>query len=208
MDKVKNMKNLLKTLCVLAFAFLVSACSSVNNDEAAPERYSDLHFDNKKPIELMVKKIDVKSEFTPSFTRPNVEHLFPISIEKTAKTWANERLEAADFSSDRVAEFIIKDASVTEQEEKAEQLLQKDRLKYHANLSVVLKITDNKSSAQTSVEAYRELTMPIDTNIEDKEKYWNEMVIKLFNAFDEHMEINTQKYLNMYIKGNNTITEY
>src|SRR5574344_304995 len=120
MDKVKNMKNLLKTLCVLAFAFLVSACSSVNNDEAAPERYSDLHFDNKKPIELMVKKIDVKSEFTPSFTRPNVEHLLPISIEKTAKTWANERLEAADFSSDRVAEFIIKDASVTEQEEKAE----------------------------------------------------------------------------------------
>ena len=34
------------------------------------------------------------------------------------------------------------------------------------------------------------------------------MVVKLFNAFDEHMEMNIQKYLNMYIKGNTSITEY
>ena len=197
------MKNFLKMFCAISFVSLMSACSTMNNDEAAPEKYSDLHFDNKKPIELTVKKIEVKSEFSPSFTRPNVEHLFPISIEKTAKTWAD-----VDFSSDRVAEFIIKDASVTEKEEKSEQLLQKDRLKYHANLSVLLRVVDNKSSAQTSVEAYRELSMPIDTNIEDKEKYWNEMVVKLFNAFDEHMEMNIHKYLNMYVKGNNTITEY
>ncbi|MCI5634216.1 MAG: hypothetical protein MR350_02015 [Alphaproteobacteria bacterium] len=203
-----NMTSFFKTFCAVSVAGILSACSTMNNNEAAPERYSDLHFDNKKPIELTVKKIEVKSEFTPSFTRPNVEHLFPISIEKTAKTWADERLEAVDYSSDRVAEFIIKDASVTEKEEKAEQLLQKDRLKYHANLSVLLKVTDNKSSAQTSVEAYRELSMPIDTNIEDKERYWNEMVVKLFNAFDEHMEMNIHKYLNMYIKGNTSITEY
>ncbi len=202
------MKNLFKKICMVSMAVALSACASMNNEEAAPEKYSDLHFDNKKPIELMVKKIDIKSEFTPSFTRPNVEHLFPISIEKTAKTWASERLDAVDFSSDRVAEFIIKDASVTEQEEKSEQLLQKDRLKYYANLSVVLRVVDSKSSAQTSVEAYRELSMPIDTNIEDKEKYWNEMVVKLFNAFDEHMEMNIHKYLNMYIKGNETITVY
>ena len=48
----------------------------------------------------------------------------------------------------------------------------------------------------------------VNFHIEDKEKYWNEMVVKLFNAFDEHMEMNIHKYLNMYIKGNNTITEY
>ena len=202
------MINIIKKLCAISSIIALSACASMNNDEAAPERYSDLHFDNKKPIELMVQKIDVKSEFTPSFTRPNVDHLFPVSIEKTAKTWADERLEAVDFSSNRTAEFIIKDASVTEQEEKAEQLLHKDSLKYYANLSIVLKVTDNKTSAQTSVEAYRQLTMPIDTSIEDKERYWNEMVIKLFNAFDEHMELNAKKYLNMYIKDDKTITVY
>ena len=202
------MKSFCKILCAGALLLGLSACASMNNDEAAPERFSDLHFDNKEPIQLQVKKIDVKSEFTPSFTRPNVEHLFPISIEKTAKTWAGERLEAVDFASDRVAEFIIQDASVTEREEKAEQLLQKDRLKYHATLKVVLRVIDAKSSAQTSVEAYRELTMPIDTAIDDKERHWNEMVIKLFSSFDEHMSLNTHKYLNMYIKGDNTITSY
>lgn len=202
------MKNIIKAICAAATVLMFSACASVNNNEAAPERYSDLHFDNKAPIPLMVKSIEVKSEFTPSFTRPNVEHLFPVSIERTAKTWAKERLEAADFASNRTAEFVIKDASVTENEIKAEQLLQKDGLHYHANLVVMLKVIDNKSSAQTSVEAYRDLTMPIDTSIEDKEKYWNEMVINLFKAFDEHMDLNTHRYLNMYIKDDNSVTKF
>ncbi|MBP5352812.1 MAG: hypothetical protein J6Y91_03495 [Alphaproteobacteria bacterium] len=202
------MRKFIKMLLVALMACSLNACSTMNNDEAAPERYSDLHFDNKAPIRLMVKKIEVKSEFTPSFTRPNVEHLFPVSIEKTAKTWANERLEAADYGSDRVAEFIIQDASVTEQEVKTDQILQKDRLKYHADLKVILKVIDNQASAQTSVEAYRELTMPIDTAIADKEKHWNEMVVNLFTAFDEHMESNVYKYLNMYIKDNKSVTTF
>ena len=202
------MTDLIKTFCVFLTAATLSACSSMNNNQAAPEKFSDLHFDNKAPISLMVKQINVKSEFTPSFTRPNVEHMFPISIEKTAKTWANERLEAADLSSNRTAEFIIHDASVIENELKAQQFLQKDSLKYHANLKVTLKVIDTKSTAQTTVEAYRELTMPIDTNIEDKEQHWNEMVIKLFQSFDEHMQINIEKYLNMYVKNDNSITVY
>ena len=104
--------------------------------------------------------------------------------------------------------FIIQDASVTEQEIKAEQLLQKDGLKYHANLKVLLRITENSASTQTSVEAYRDLTMPIDTNIDDKERHWNEMVINLFKAFDEHMDSNIHQHLNMYIKDNKAIATY
>ena len=109
-----------------------------------------------------------------------------------------------------MAEFIIKDASVTETEEKAPQLFYKDNLKYRATLSVVLKISsaNGQSQAQTSIEAWRELTMPIDTSIEDKEKYWNEMVYKLFDEFNMRMEQNIHQYLNMYVKNNNNITEY
>ena len=202
------MTNMMKKFGAVITALLLSACSTMNNNQAAPERFSELHFDNKAPIALNVKQIDIKSEFTPSFTRPNVEHLFPVSIEKTATTWAKERLEAADLSSNRTAEFIIQDASVTESEVKAQQFLQKDSLNYHANLKVTLKVIDAKSTAQTTVEAYRELTMPIDTNIEDKEQHWNDMVIKLFQSFDEHMQLNTEKYLNMYIKNNNSVTVF
>lgn len=202
------MNTFVKTIGLGVLALILNACSSMNNNTAAPERYSDLHFDNKAPIPLMVKTIEVKSEFTPSFTRPNIEHLFPVSIEKTAKTWAKERLEAADFASNRTAEFIIQDASVIETEEKSDQLLMKDRLKDHANLKVLLRINDNKSNASTGVEAWRDLTMSVDTSIEDKEQHWNEMVINLFKTFDESMEKNINQSLNMYIKGNNSISTY
>lgn len=202
------MKKLNKLLSIIAIVVL-SACSS-NQEVAETRRFTEPRFDSYAPIELNVNKIEVVSEFTPSFTRPNVEHLFPVSIEKAARIWANDRLEAMDFSSNRVAEFIIKDASVTEEEIKASQLFYKDSLKYRATLSVVLKITSDNgnSSAQTSIEAWRELTMPIDTSIEDKEKYWNEMVQKLFEEFNVRMEQNINQYLNMYVKNNHTVYEY
>ena len=202
------MSTFIKMFCVALMTLGLNACASRNNNEAVPERYSELHFDNKAPIKLNVKTIEVKSEFTPSFTRPNVEHLFPVSIEKTAKTWARERLEAVDFASNRTAEFVIQDASVTVREEKAAQLFQKDSLRYHATLKVMMKVVENKASANTTVEAYRELTMPIDTAIEDKEAHWNEMLNNLFQAFDEHMDSNIHKYLNMYIKDDRSITQY
>ena len=179
----------------LLAVLLVTAC--VNRGEVAEtRRFVEPRFDTQAPIELNVNKINVVSEFTPSFTRPNVEHLFPISIEKAARIWATDRLEAVDFSSNRVAEFIIKDASVTEEEVKASQIFYKDSLKYRATLSVVLKVSsDNgQSSAQTSIE--------------DKEKYWNEMVQKLFVEFNSRMEQNVNQYLNMYVKNNNTVYEY
>lgn len=202
------MKSFFKIMLVAMTVFCLNACASMNNNTATPERYGDLHFDNKAPIPLLVKTINVKSEFTPSFTRPNVEHLFPISIEKTAKTWAKERLEAADLNSNRTAEFVIQDASVTATEQKAEKLFTKDSVKYHATLKVMLKVTDNQASGQTSVEAYRDLVMPIDTSIEDKEKHWNEMVANLFHSFDDYMEANARKYLNMYIKDDRSVTQF
>ena len=199
----------LKKICGLLAVVLLSACAN-NGEVAETRRFTEPRFNNLPPIELNVSKIEIVSEFTPSFTRPNVEHLFPVSIETAARIWAADRLEATDFSSNRIAEFIIKDASVTEEEVKASQLFYKDSLKYRATLSVVLKISsDNgQSSAQTSIEAWRELTMPIDTSIENKEKYWNEMVQKLFEEFNSRMEQNINQYLNMYVKNNNTVYEY
>ncbi|MBR2274280.1 MAG: hypothetical protein IJ864_05600 [Alphaproteobacteria bacterium] len=203
MQKFKN----IITVCA---SLVLWACSSTTDIDAVPLRYSEPRFQTKAPIELNVEKVDIKSEFVPSFTRPNVEHLFPVSIEKTAKIWAEDRLKADGFGSNKIAEYIIKDASVTEEIETSEELLQKDRLKYRANLSVVLKITDksNLSAAQTTIDAWRELRIPADTNIAEKERYWNDMVKKLFDEFNVRMEQNINEYLNMYVKNNYSIKEY
>ncbi len=203
---MKKIRNIVLAFCSL---FMIS-CTTTSDTDAVPLRYCEPRFQTAAPIELNVEKVEVVSEFIPSFTRPNVEHLFPVSIEKTAKLWAEDRLKADGFSSNKIAEFIIKDASVTEEVEKAEELLHKDRLKYRANLSVVLKVTDksNLSSAETTINAWRELRIPVDTNIVEKEKYWNDMVTKLFEQFNERMEKNIYEYLNMYVKNNYSIKEY
>lgn len=196
-----------KALLVLTCLFLCSCAHQ--KDTAEPRRYLEPRFSQEQPIELLVSKVDVVSDFTPSFTRPNVEHLFPVSVERAAKVWATDRLEAADFSSNRTAEFIIKDASVTETEEKAPDIFRKDNLKYRATLSAVLKVVEsNGSTAQTSLEAWRELGIPSDTPIEQKEVYWHEMVQNLMSDFDTKMQQNIEQYLNMYVKNNTSVFEY
>ena len=199
-----------KIFAALTMILAVSACAGIRDDMAEPSRYETPNFSSEAPIRLKVSKIDVISEFTPTFKRPNVEHLLPISIEKTARSWAEQRLDAVDFSSPKVAKFIIKDASVTEENIKVNDMFKADRIKYHAHLVVTINISDpnSLSVAETTIEAWRDLTIPNTTDIEDKEKYWNEMVKKLFEEFNVNMEKNINQYLNMYVVGNDYIQQY
>ena len=206
---MKAMFSIRKILFTVLLIGLTGGCSAIFGSYE-PARYTELRFEDQKPIKLKVSKVDVISEFTPSFRRPNVEHLFPISIEKTAKTWARDRLEAVDFSSDKVAQFIIKDASVTEELETTDKVFERDRMKYRATLNVVIRISDPQklSNAETEIQAWRELIIPADTDIAEKEKYWNGMVTKLFDEFNLRMERNIHQYLNMYVQDSNYIQEY
>lgn len=205
------MTRLCKFLSILLICCLSTNCGFMQKGQIEGIESSDEpRFSKSGKIDLNVNKVDVISEFTPSFRRPNVEHLFPISIEKTARMWAHDRLEAVDFSSTKKAEVIIKDASVTEELEPVEGMFEKDRLKYRATLYIVIRIKDTAgmSSAGTEVEAWRELTIPADTMIEDKEKYWNKMVYDLFNDFNQRMDYNIHKYLNTFIANDNSVSEY
>lgn len=204
------MKMLNRIFPVMLVIGLLTSCSAFKPVDEEVETYREPRFSNSEPILLKVKQIDIISEFTPSFSRPNVEHLFPISIEKTAKVWAKDRLKAVDFGSDRIATVIIKDASVTEEVEKSQEVFTKDRIKYRANLDVIIRISDTKSlaKAETEVVAWRELIIPADTDIAEKEKYWNGMVTKLFDEFNAKMDQNMRRYLNMYIENNEHIENY
>ncbi len=190
-----------KIIPAFIMTVLVAGCAWFPKDEDELQNFREPRYNSEEPIQLKVNKVEVISEFTPTFKRPNVEHLFPISIEKTAKLWAKDRLKAADFSSPKIAEVIIRDASVTEEAETSEQLFNKDRVKYRAKLIVVVRVTDPQSlsRAETEVEAWRELIIPADTDIAEKEKYWNGMVTKLFDEFNRKMSANIYQYLNMYV---------
>ena len=191
-----------KLLSLLGLVSVLSACGTFyGTPEDELPRYTEPRYTSEKPIELKVSKIDVVSEFTPTFTRPHVEHLFPVSIEKSAKLWAQDRLKAADYASPKIAEVTIKDASVTEELEKGAQIFERDKVKYSARLVVSVKITDPDSLAQasTEVEAWRSLTIPADTDIATKEIHWNGMVQKLFDDFNDRMTANIHQYLNAFV---------
>ena len=72
----------LRNLALVLFSLNLFACSTTSDTDAVPLRYSEPRFQTTAPIELNVERVDIVSEFVPSFTRPNVEHLFPVSIEK------------------------------------------------------------------------------------------------------------------------------
>ena len=44
--------------------------------------------------------------------------------------------------------------------------------------------------------------------IKDKEKYWNKMVYDLFNDFNQRMDYNVRKYLNLYIANDSSVANY
>ena len=200
-------KNILPILLIAGF---INSCGFARQEEAEPQRYNESRYTNMQPIEFNISKIDVVSEFTPSFRAPNVEHRFPVSIERTAKLWANDRLEAVSPNSDKIATFTIKDASVTETTEKSDRAFYKDSLIYRATLHVVLEVSDTKSisRAQTEINAWRELKIPVDTSVEEKDRYWNDMVQKLFDEFNVKMEQQIHQYLNMHIKNSSFIKEF
>ncbi|MBQ8661468.1 MAG: hypothetical protein IJ482_04000 [Alphaproteobacteria bacterium] len=209
--RMKNMTITKRILTLCAVCGLLSGCAYLfpSDNEELP-RYTEPRYDTEEPIQLKVSKINVISEFTPSFTRPHVEHLFPVSIEKTAKLWANDRLKAVDFSSPNVADVIIKDASVTETLEPNDKMWAKDRVKYKAKLIVALRIhnPDNMSEATTQVEGWRELTIDAGTDIAEKEQYWSSMVDKLFDDYNNKMTANVYQYLNLYVVNQPLVPTY
>lgn len=203
--------NLFKKFLPLAVLCLLTGCATLFPQDEAEElpAYNEPSF-NEEPIQLKVNRINIISEFTPTFTRPHVEHLFPVSIEKAAKNWAKDRLKVADYSSHNVADVIIKDASVTEELEKNPEIFNKDRVVYRARLDMIVRVSDTQSlsRAQTEVEAWRELIIPADTDIAEKEKYWNGMVTKLFEEFNKKMTQNINQYLNLYVINNNHVQSF
>ena len=46
------------------------------------------------------------------------------------------------------------------------------------------------------------------SSIEEKEKYWNKMVYDLFNDYNQRMDYNIHKYLNMYIANDTSAQSY
>ena len=208
------MYKLIKIISVFAFMISLSSCSSLSSfrteNPISMSQYKAIRFDGEQTIKFKANRIEVVSKFSPSFTRPNVEHLSPISIEKTAKNWAKDLLLANNFTSKEYVKYIINDASITEELNKSTSIFRKNTVSYIAKINVTVQVVNekNKVLAETTTDAWRRATITDGTPITDKEVLWYELIENLFNQYDVKQKQTISQYLNLYLQKSKLAKEY
>lgn len=194
-----------KVFLIILFALVTistSACQTLGfGEDLDNKNYVEIRFDDYPKYKFNAKKIEVVSKFMPTFTHPNIEHLMPVSIEKTAINWANDRLIANTPDSPYKIKFIIYDASVNEKDIIEETIIEADMIKYTARLDVSIRVTDDEDNilAETTSSSWREISAKKNSKIYSKEEIWYEIVQKLSLDFNEKIEAGIDSYLGQYI---------
>lgn len=188
---------LLRGLGAALIAATVAACTAT---PPAPV-YPDIRFTNENPLPIRALRVDIASDYKPTFAPPNVEHLMPVSPERMARQWALDRLQPLR-SGTAVARFTILDAAVTET-----KLSTKDGIKgaftdqpserYEAVLRVRISLDDPSRAYHGEVETAvrHSLTVQEGASLNDREKAWYELTQKLAANFDTAMTSNLRAYL-------------
>lgn len=202
------MNKILSKILLALIIISTSACQSSGvsdffgfNKADDNRNYVELRFNDYPKYKFNAKKMEIISKFMPTFSYPNVEHLMPVSIEKTAINWANDRLIANTPDSPYKIQFIIYDASVTEKDIMEESIIEPDMIKYTARLDVSIRVTDDSDNilAETTSSSWREITAKKNSKIYTKEEVWYEIVQKLSIDFNEKIETGIDNYLGQYI---------
>lgn len=195
----------------------LSSCASFSavkmfksETKTSMNQYKPIKFSNKENIIFNANRIEVISKFSPSYIRPNVEHLSPISIEKTAKNWAKDRLLANNFTAGEYVKFIINDASITEEFNKSSSIFRKNTISYLAKINVTIQVMNKNNSvlAETTTDAWRRATITDGSPITDKENLWYELIENLFSQYDTKQVQTIGQYLNLYLQKSKLIKEY
>jgi hypothetical protein len=173
----------------LVLAGLVGGCDTPPTRPVFP----DIHFTNLPRLKLEVAAIDIKDDFQPSFRKPDVEHLFPVTPEHAVENWAKDRLQPVGNSLRGRVRII--DASVKEVELPRTQGItgafttdQAER--YDANVEVSVDILDERGFAIRSVSAKAARSQSVAEGItpNDREQVWYDMTKALMNDLNQELE--------------------
>lgn len=180
---------------------LLAACETA--PPAKPKM--DISFTHLAPIALNVGRIEIVSQYRPTFAKPNVEHLFPVTPAAALERWASERLRARGSSG--VARFIISDASVKET-----KLEQKSGLvglvtieqaeRYDGAVRVRMEVVDanGRSGGTASAYATRYQTVSEGASLNERNRVWLDLVNDLMADFNGEMERNARQVLGNWLR--------
>lgn len=194
---VPGRRALLRGLGATLIAATVAACA---NTPPAPV-YPDIRFTNVDPLPIRALRVDITSDYKPTFAPPNVEHLMPVSPERMARQWALDRLQPLR-SGTAVARYTILDAHVTETKLATTEGIKgaftdQPSERYEAVLRVRFALDDPARAYHGEVETSvrHSLTVQEGASLNDREKAWYELTQKLAADFDKAMTDNLRTYL-------------
>jgi hypothetical protein len=188
-------------LRLMAAALLLMAVGSCASPPPRQE-FAEITWTHLKPYKLNVARIEVVSEFKPTFKPPHVEHFFPVPPEKAVRRWIQDRLVAGGPSG--VAKVIIKDASATEVELRQGKdegvrgyFTTEQGQRYDLVVDVVIEVYDDRGFklAYTSARAERTQTVAEDVTLNERERVWYDTTEALMKEFNGVMDKNIPLYL-------------
>jgi len=186
---------------VLGVSALLGGCETVPPGKANAE----ISFAHLPPIVINVATVEIVHEYRPSYAKPNVEHLFPVTPAAAMERWAKERLRPMGASG--VARFVIMDASVKETKlEKKKGLVglvtKNPSERYDAIVRARIDVVDasGRAAGMVSGHATRYQTVIEGISPNDRAQAWFDMTSALLADFDREMERNTRELLGNWVR--------
>lgn len=139
-------------------------------------------------IEMPVTRVEIKSDVSGLQKNPHVEHLMPMTPEKSLKNWALIRLRPT-YQKNNKAEFVIKEASMIREEEKNPSFFTYDNYKYTLTYAVTLQILDEDKNIIRTVEGQGVViqSQPQKASERERDTLFSDMLGKMEEHLDTKM---------------------
>lgn len=166
-------------LTTIVACLILAACSATPDHSFKVKDFTD-----EPQVDLAAGDINIQSVVIRNDRSPHIEYKMPMRPEEALYTWANNRYTALSMSSPTTAKIVIKDASMTEEEQPMDNWYTYDNVKYRLTYDVAIQFEKNGVVVHAQeVTGWEEASIPQKSTINEKEKTWenmlNNMVIKV-----------------------------
>ncbi|MBI3514602.1 MAG: hypothetical protein HY060_11135 [Proteobacteria bacterium] len=179
-------------LGLLAASVLLAACTQ---PAAVGPRFPEITFQQYRPFEFAVGRVEIVREYVPPLAAPNVDHLFAVPPLRMAEQWARDRLVATGGPGE--LRFVIKRASVVEAELPRTTGIRgaftKDQSqRYDAVLEVEIEIRSERGYRDgiVSARAERRQSVAEDISLAERERTWFSLTEALARDLNAELDRN------------------
>ncbi|WP_119422457.1 hypothetical protein [Desertibaculum subflavum] len=159
----------------------------------------------KQPYKLDVALVEIQDRYEPPFRAPNVEHQFREPPARLMARWATQRLVAV--GNQRIARFIIADASVIEAELpttggiRGMFTTQQDR-RFDAKVAVAIEIRSfgGNLEGRCDASAMVSKTLSEKATLDDRDALFEEIDRELVALIEPELEKGIKTYLAQWVR--------